>query len=74
MILSFFHRRIFFSPSVAVFPSTQNQHLQIPIRSGMVDEHALFRCAISKSLSIYLTIYLYLEEVFQAVDMLLTYT
>lgn len=60
----------FFSPSVAVSPSTQK--LAFPnfnsVRNG-IGEHALFRCAFSESLPIYLYL-----EVFYAVDMLLTCT
>lgn len=38
-----------FFPGIQVFPSLQNQHLQIPITcgSGMVDEESLSGCATS---------------------------
>ena len=51
LVLSFAPKA--FCPGAGVFPSPQNQHFQIPIRPGIVDEVPRCGYATSKSLFIY---------------------
>ena len=52
------HRKVFLRV-LRFFRLLKNQHFQIPIRSGKVDEEPLCGCASSKSLFIYLYIRVY---------------